>query len=488
MKSTLISCLRTAGHLILCWSIPLALVLASGNYLYASDTDHSKGFSSKNNPSNYGKRYSNNILRGVKLSDVFTFNDTKTTILGPAYANIWTFSSNFLACSPPAGRPFSYALCYYSGPDGPTGNQDDNPSLPCTLSPDGVVANCTCLEIPTEVASPKIPYFVDINAISNLEIYQETVEACGKQGEKCFMSDIVPPVCEAINTNLLVPGADLISVFSPVSITDYQGSGEDENSTECTDKKDQGIYAGCMTAPCYRTGLQDAAGYDLVECSCPVYDGPFQIGQGGQSCNANDPPPPPSSTTSVKHNNRHNRGDNVWSAAYNPAGGPIIVTEAECIPDSPQKGCPLFNDPPPPDGYNLDPDGALCQSVCEHYEKSTPSGKNIPTNPEIQVAYTCDATLCTTVGIGQEDPYMGPGPTVEVPLLGEACGGIQNIKGLTEITLVEEFAKCSCCASQVCECNNINDPTNVAIVELNAQQTAAGIEPQCDINNTLCGE
>jgi len=169
MKNTLISCLRTAGHLILCWSIPLALVLASGNYLYASDTDHSKGFSSKNNPSNYGKRYSNNILRGVKLSDVFTFNDTKTTILGPAYANIWTFSSNFLACSPPAGRPFSYALCYYSGPDGPTGNQDDNPSLPCTLSPDGVVANCTCLEIPTEVASPKIPYFVDINAITMIE-------------------------------------------------------------------------------------------------------------------------------------------------------------------------------------------------------------------------------------------------------------------------------------------------------------------------------
>lgn len=177
MNSTLISYLRlrTAGHLLLWVSIPLAIVLGSGNDLYASDADHGKGFSSKTNPSNYGKRYSNAILRGVKLSDVFTFNDTKTTKFGPAYADVWTASSNFLACSPPSGRPFSYALCYYSGPDAPTGNQDDNPSLPCTLSPDGVVADCTCLEIPTEVASPKVPYFVDINAIANLDIYQETV-------------------------------------------------------------------------------------------------------------------------------------------------------------------------------------------------------------------------------------------------------------------------------------------------------------------------
>jgi hypothetical protein len=489
MKNRVLSCrpFRAAGYLILLLSIPLVVVFANGNSIYASDDDHDKQSSSGHKSGDYGDRYSQSILRGVKLSDVFTYNDTKTTDFGPAYANVWTASSNFLACSPPSGRPFSYALCYYSGPDAPTGNQADNPSLPCTLSSDGVLANCTCIEIPTEVPSPKIPYFVDINAISNLDIYQKTVEACGKQGENCFMTGRIPPVCEAINTNLLVPGADLISVFSPVLIRDYQtgGSGE-ETSTDCTKKRDQSIYAGCMTAPCYRTGVKDAAGYNLVECKCPVYDGPFQIGQGGQSCNANDPPP---STSYLRGKKPHNRGDNVWSAAYNPAGGPILITNAECIPDSPQNGCDLFDSTK---NYNINPGEALCQSVCKHYENSTPSGKNNPNNPEIQVAYSCDATLCTTLGIGQGDGHTGPGPTEEFKLLSKACNGIQNIQGLTEITLVEELAKCSCCASQICGCANNNVPnalTNQEIYNLNAEQRAFGITPQCDIpnNNTLCG-
>ena len=235
----------------------------------------------------------------MKLSDIYTFNDTKTALHTPAYANVWTSAANFLQCTPPSGRSFSYALCYYSGPDAPTGNSDQNPSLPCTLSPDGTLANCTCYEISNDDLPPNIPYLVDIHAISNLDIYQETVEACGEQGTECLTSGRIPPVCEAINTNLLVPDADMISVYSERYKRNYVSKGE-PTSTECIDKKDQGIYADCMTAPCYRTGLQDANGYDLVECKCPVYDGPFQIGQGGQSCNANAPPSstPPQITTS----------------------------------------------------------------------------------------------------------------------------------------------------------------------------------------------
>jgi hypothetical protein len=234
-----------------------------------------------------------------------------------------------------------------------------------------------------------------------------------------------------------------------------------------------------MTAPCYRTGEKDAIGRDLVECKCPIYDGKFQVGQGGQSCNANDPPPP--ITTLSSHAKKNTGGNNVWSAAYNPAGGPIIIENADCIPDKPgDGGCPLYD---PGTDYNINPAGELCKSVCEHYETSNETN---PNDPDIQLGYSCDATLCTTVGIGQEGPP--PSPEDKFNLLGQACSGIENMKGLQEITLLEGLANCSCCASQVCGCDNINSQTNEAIANLNAEQIGAGIEPQCDINNTLCGE
>jgi hypothetical protein len=47
----------------------------------------------------------------------FRFNDIYTTPFGPAYADIWLAQSDFLACRPPVGRPFSYALCFFSGPE-----------------------------------------------------------------------------------------------------------------------------------------------------------------------------------------------------------------------------------------------------------------------------------------------------------------------------------------------------------------------------------
>lgn len=184
--------------------------------------------------------------------------------------------------------------------------------------------------------------------------------------------------------------------------------------------------------------------------------------------------------TSSNNNKPHDRGNNVWSAAYNPAGGPIILSDLPCIPDSPgESGCPLFD---PGTDYKFDPNRALCQSVCGYYGSSN---ENNPNDPNIQLGYSCDATLCTTLGIGQGD--NGPDPQTERELLSEACNGIRDISGLPEITLVEALAECSCCASQVCGCDNINDPTNEAIVNLNAEQISAGITPQCVINQTLCG-
>ncbi|WP_143735987.1 hypothetical protein [Methyloprofundus sedimenti] len=440
------------------------------------DKTYKAGNSAKN-ISNYGKRYSKDILRGIKISDVYSFNDTDTTRFGPAYANIWLEKSNFLACLPPGGRQFSYALCYYSGPDQPTGNDPDNPSLPCTLSRDGVVANCTCYELSTELISPKIPYYVDINAISNLDIYQQTIEVCGKDGLKCASGDIVPPVCDAINVNLLVPGADAISVFSPIFIQNYQSPQDiasGNTSTSCK-RKNAALYAGCMTAPCYTTGEKDAQGRNLMECKCPVYDGPFQIGQSDQNCDANDPPTNALSKSMANTRKRHSK--NVWSAAYNPNGGPIEIPDGACVPDLPgSKGCELYDD----SNSIINPDEAICSKVCSSYDNSTVIS-------DTQVGYSCDATLCTTLGIGQGDNF-NPSASDQIQLLGKACDGISKMSGMDQILLVEALAGCSCCASQVCGCDSINSQTNQEIYNLNQEQRDAHITPQCDINNTLCGE
>ena len=204
---------------------------------------------------NYGLQYERSILTGIGLDDVFEFNSTFTTEFGPAYANIFSVGppTSFLECKPPQGGDFSYALCYYSGPDFPTGISD-NPALPCTLTPDGKIADCTCYEL-NNVALPTTPYYVDINAISNLAVYNETIAVCGTDGSGCVPNDggVVAPVCNAINANLLVPGADLISVFSPVKKLDYFAG-----TTVCD--AEGSLYAGCMTSPCYSTGEQDANG------------------------------------------------------------------------------------------------------------------------------------------------------------------------------------------------------------------------------------
>ncbi len=131
------------------------------------------------NNANYAKQYEQFILRGVKLHDTFQINDQETVRLDgtgwPAFANIWTEPANFLLCNPPQGQDFAYALCYYSGPDDPSGLSSDNPALPCTLSPNGKSADCKCFKLDTAVVPPQVPYFVDINAILNLDIYQQTV-------------------------------------------------------------------------------------------------------------------------------------------------------------------------------------------------------------------------------------------------------------------------------------------------------------------------
>jgi hypothetical protein len=182
----------------------------------------------------------------------FKLNTLPTTPYGPAWADIIVQKSNFLEC-----KGASIALCYYSGPEGTT---------PCTID-GGNVANCTCYQIPAGQ-----PYFVDINAILNMEVYLQTVEQCGKDGSKCKPTGTIEaPVCESINNNTLIPGAELISTFST-----YLAKQIPINPTTCSTPA---AYAGCMTAPCKQTGKTDPnTGLPLVQCGCPTYTGPYQVG------------------------------------------------------------------------------------------------------------------------------------------------------------------------------------------------------------------
>jgi hypothetical protein len=204
----------------------------------------------------------------------FRLNTLQTTPYGPAWADILMEKANFLEC-----RGAAIALCYYSGP---------GPTTPCTV--DGLgIANCTCYEIPAGQ-----PYLVDINAILNLDVYLRTVEKCGKEGRNCRPTgSIEAPVCQAINNNTLIPGADLVSTFSL-----YLERQLPISPTTCSTPA---AYAGCMTAPCKRTGTKDPnTGLPLVQCGCPTFTGPYQVG------------------TSISQDQCVLQGNYIWSAAYQP--------------------------------------------------------------------------------------------------------------------------------------------------------------------------
>jgi hypothetical protein len=208
-----------------------------------------------------------------------------TTDYGPASADVFLATSNFLYC-----EEGTYALCFFSGPPAPTGKPthvDENNALPCQLAEGGGVADCTC-QLYTSGG-----YFVDVNAILNLGAWYETVAACGPTGSGCKNMDACgrdpqpdscpglpfAPVCRYVRdqnaqdpSKSLIPGADLISAFSFAMEDGYL-----YGSSKCP----SGRYAGCMTAPCRfaESNSTPPADGDLVQCACPTYSGDFQIGQ-----------------------------------------------------------------------------------------------------------------------------------------------------------------------------------------------------------------
>jgi len=353
----------------------------------------------------------------------FKLNTCMTTPYGPPWADILLKPENFLEC-----RGTSIALCYYSGPA--------SSATPCELGPDGTIASCTCYEVPAGV-----PYFVDINAILNLDVYLETVKKCGSDGSNCLpRGPHTAPVCDAINKNKLIPGADLVSTFS-LFLARVNQIGQ----TMC-DNPDHVPYAGCMTAPCARTGDRDSTTtLPLVQCACPTFDGPYQVGQ------------------TVTEEECTLGGNSVWSAAYAAPGGTFPPPPPACVPDAPgSSGCPLLS-PKPPD-IPAPPSNVSCQEVCDEYKKSNHGG--------VEVGFTCDATLCTAT-------------TADADLVQKACSGLGK-SPISEIIKLETEVGFSCAASQICGCEP-RKKTNEAIFRLNERQRARDISPQCDLNGTLCG-
>jgi len=353
----------------------------------------------------------------------FRLNTLPTTRFGPPWADIVVRPENFLLCK---GAPI--ALCYYSGPE--------NSATPCELVDGQALASCTCYETP-----PGSPYFVDINAILNLDVYLETVKRCGHNGGDCQpRGPHVAPVCDAINKGTLIPGADLISTFSLYL--------EREMPVQDTTSCEKALYAGCMTAPCKRTGAMDpVTRLPRVQCACPTFDGPYEVGQDLQQ----------TGNTCVLPN------DGIWSAAYAPGQGNIFPTTPTCFPDSPgDSGCPLLMPNPPV--IPAPPANVSCKDVCGEYKKSNENG--------VEIGFTCDATLCTAT---KDD----------VDLVEEACSGLGNTR-IGEILKLELEVGFSCAASQICGCEP-KKKTNEKMFSLNERQRHRGIAPQCDINGTLCG-
>jgi hypothetical protein len=178
----------------------------------------------------------------------------------------------------------------------------------------------------------------------------------------------------------------------------------------------------------------------------------------------------------------------VWSAAHKPENPePIDPPASGCLPDVPgDKGCPLYS---PAQQYPVAAGSPLCQKVCEAYRNGIrQSTGSLPAS--IQVGYSCDATLCTTLGVGESEPPT-VNPLGKANLLKSACSGLAELSGLRAILALEQMDQCSCCASQVCGCAtagvDIDPATQAEIARLNAEQEQLQITPQCQINGTLCG-
>src|SRR5262249_23461471 len=253
---------------------------------------------------------------------------------------------------------------------------------------------------------------------------------------KCIPAPVnTAPVCNYINRQKLIPGADLISTFS------FDCAAEEPiGVTKCG----AGTYAGCMTAPCQET---DAEG--TVECRCPLFDGPFEVGKDGQKCSLTDPP-------------------GVWSAAHNVSSsgsGQEAVTfptldVSTCTPDLPEDhgGRPLLPARPPP---------------------APPTRLGLrPGLRRVHAVPTAGDPGRLHVRRGALHAHLHQQRSRD-----DACGGLGNCDTTSIIQLETEMG-CSCCASQICRCA-ANAGAQAEIAELDPEQRDRGVTPRWALSGAL---
>jgi hypothetical protein len=231
----------------------------------------------------------NGYEKGVKtvINDCTTNSSSSPCAWADAVAappaDIQTY---FLACSLAKTGPI--ALCYYSGVPG---KPFYTPS--CTFSQNKNAAECDCYEISeNSPGADTNPYsFVLMTGILNKQVYENTVAVCGPDGSLCLNLSNTnsglqeAPVCDDLRNKTLFSGADLISDFSQIPIpliaaAGYPPAGEADSFMQaCPTSGNANLYAGCMTAPCKSTGKIDpATGFPVAKCTCPIYNGPNQVG------------------------------------------------------------------------------------------------------------------------------------------------------------------------------------------------------------------
>jgi len=251
------------------------------------------------------------FLRFVLLAAILLAPTVQAQDTPPPRSDTIDNIHNFLACK---GNKFS--LCYYSGPD-KQANQDP---MPCVVGAEGSKANCRCYAY----ENGKEWNFVSIGSILNPAVRAETQadNACGMEGEKCLnlgnMSKCKllgkigeeegvcksAPVCDYLGAGGEEPQAqtlypDLPGDYSISTFSFRHSIKYPIGSTPCS----EGLYAGCMTAPCkLEEKINENKEKKLYStCECPTFDGEFQIGQtlSTDACNLYT----------------DSKGKHVWSAA-----------------------------------------------------------------------------------------------------------------------------------------------------------------------------
>ena len=154
-----------------------------------------------------------------------------------------------------------YALCYYAK---------------CKPIPSTTEAECGCAGFPDGGTS-----FVYIEAIRNTAAKEETFKQCPAGIASCDgdSPETTAPICKRIAEHTLYPDQkpDLISTFS---------TGAPKFKYQGVKGCGKGLYADCMTAPCFNRKAWDGS---PVTCKCSVLCAEYTIAEATPSPNCELP-------------------------------------------------------------------------------------------------------------------------------------------------------------------------------------------------------